>query len=110
MMRPTTAIIRDLISDPPVTLLRTMNPQTISEKYSGGPKASAAWARGGARKTMPKIPRVPAMNEPMAQMASAGPALPFRAIWYPSMQVITEAVSPGTFRRMEVVEPPYIAP
>jgi len=110
MMSPTTAIMRDLSRDPPVTLLRTMKPQTISEKYSGGPKASAACARGGAKKTMPKIARVPATNEPMAHMARAGPAFPLWAIWYPSMQVITDAVSPGTFSRMEVVEPPYIAP
>ena len=38
----------------------------------------------------------------------AGP--PLRAIWYPSMQVTTDAASPGRFRRMEVVEPPYIEP
>jgi hypothetical protein len=29
---------------------------------------------------------------------------------YPSMQVMTEAVSPGTLIRIEVVDPPYIAP
>ena len=56
MINPTTAIMSDLISEVPVTLLRTMNPKTIREKYSGGPKASAASAKGGARKTRPKMP------------------------------------------------------
>jgi len=80
MISPTTAIIRDLTIEPPVTLLRTTNPQTIREKYSAGPNARAASARGGARKTIPKIARVPAMKEPMAHMARAAPALPFWAI------------------------------
>jgi len=54
--------------------------------------------------------RVPAMKEPMAAIPRAGPALPFRAIWYPSRQVTTEAASPGMFTRTEVVDPPYIDP
>jgi hypothetical protein len=53
---------------------------------------------------------VPAMKEPMAAMHRAGPALPFLAIWYPSRVVTTDAASPGKFRRIEVVEPPYMAP
>ena len=79
-IRPTSAIISDLTSEPPVTLLRTINPNTMSEKYSAGPKTSAARARGGAHKTSPKIPIVPATKDPMAQIASAGPALPFWAM------------------------------
>ena len=58
----------------------------------------------------PSTPTVPAMNEAMAAMPSAAPALPLRAIWWPSMQVATEADSPGTLSRIEVVEPPYFAP
>ena len=50
------------------------------------------------------------MNEPKAEIPSAGPARPFRAIWYPSRQVMTEAASPGMLTRMEVVDPPYMAP
>jgi len=53
---------------------------------------------------------VPATNDPIAAMASAEPARPLRAISYPSRQVTTEAVSPGILIRMEVVEPPYMAP
>ncbi len=50
------------------------------------------------------------MNEPMAAMHRAGPALPCSAIWWPSRQVTTEDDSPGTLSRIEVVDPPYIAP
>ena len=50
------------------------------------------------------------MKEPMAAAASAGPARPFFAIWYPSRQVTTLEDSPGVLTRIEVVEPPYIAP
>ncbi|MEY9510895.1 hypothetical protein ABIF16_001626 [Bradyrhizobium elkanii] len=50
------------------------------------------------------------MNEPNAEMPSAGPARPCLAIWWPSMQVTTEAASPGMLTRIEVVEPPYIEP
>ena len=50
------------------------------------------------------------MNEPTAAMHSAAPARPLRAIALPSMQVITEAASPGMRSRIEVVEPPYCEP
>ena len=46
----------------------------------------------------------------MAAVASAGPARPLRAIFAPSSAVMIEPDSPGVFSRMEVVEPPYIAP
>ena len=50
------------------------------------------------------------MNEPIAAMPSAAPARPCRAIWCPSMQVTTDAASPGMLSRIDVVDPPYIAP
>ena len=53
---------------------------------------------------------VPAMNEPMAAVARACAARPRLAIWLPSMAVTTEALSPGVFSRIEVVDPPYMPP
>ena len=53
---------------------------------------------------------VPATNEPMAAVASAGAALPALAIRLPSMAVTTEEDSPGVFSRIEVVDPPYMPP
>ncbi len=67
-------------------------------------------ARTGAKNERRMVPAVPAINEPMAAMKRASPALPFLAIWNPSTHVGTEADSPGTFKRILVVEPPYMAP
>ena len=53
---------------------------------------------------------VPATNEPIALVASAGPARPALAILLPSSAVAIEADSPGVLSRMVVVEPPNIAP
>lgn len=54
-------------------------PRSIREKYSGAPKLKATLARGGARVAMTIVDTVPAKNDPMAAMARAGTALPFRA-------------------------------
>ncbi|CAB4536714.1 unannotated protein [freshwater metagenome] len=57
-----------------------------------------------------KVAIEPAINEPIAAVASAAPARPRRAILFPSRAVITDPDSPGVFKRIEVVDPPYIAP
>ena len=85
-------------------------PSTIRLKYSAGPNFTANRASVGATSIRPTIASVPAMNEPMAAMPSAGPARPWRAIWWPSRQVTTEAASPGMLTRIAVVEPPYMEP
>ncbi len=79
-------------------------------KNSGGPKRRAISARKRATTINPRMLMVPAMKDPTAETVKAAPARPFWAILYPSIQVTTEAASPGMLRRMEVVEPPYIAP
>src|SRR5690554_2199899 len=53
---------------------------------------------------------VPATKEPMAAVARAAAPLPERAILLPSSAVIIEPDSPGVLIRMDVVEPPYMAP
>ena len=53
---------------------------------------------------------MPAMNEPMAAVASACAARPTLAILCPSMAVTTDEDSPGVLRRIDVVEPPYMPP
>jgi hypothetical protein len=75
--------------------------------YSGDVKWNPTFAREGAIRVSKTTENVPAMKEAKAAMPKAGPALPFKAILYPSKQVTTEAASPGMFTRMEVVEPPY---
>jgi hypothetical protein len=53
---------------------------------------------------------VPATNEPIAAVASAGFARPRLAISKPSIAVATEPDSPGVLSRIDVVEPPYMPP
>ena len=64
----------------------------------------------GASSTSPIVASVPATNEPIAAVASACDARPLRAIWLPSSAVMIDALSPGVFSRMAVVEPPYMPP
>src|SRR5688572_16644477 len=107
---PTAAMASALRQSPLPRKETSVSPTSVSAKYSGGPKSSARLESGGARKMSPMSPSVPAMNEPNAEMPSAAPARPRFAISKPSMQVITEADSPGTRSRMDVVEPPYMEP
>ena len=56
------------------------------------------------------VAMVPAIKEPIAALAKAAPARPLLAILLPSIAVTMVAVSPGVLSKIEVVEPPYIAP
>ena len=107
---PNAAISSDLAIEPWLRKLRMVRPSTIREKYSGGPKATATRASDGATSISATMAKVPAAKEPSAAMPSAGPARPCLAISWPSMQVTTEAASPGMLTRIEVVEPPYMEP
>ena len=70
-----------LISDPCASTTAAIRPRTISEKYSVGPNFNATSASGGAKSAITSVDTVPAKNEPIAAMPSAGPARPCRAIW-----------------------------
>ncbi len=83
---------------------------TISVKYSAGPNFSAISMTIGASSVSSTVAIEPATNEPMALVASAGPARPALAMRLPSSAVAMEADSPGVFSRMVEVEPPYMAP
>ena len=86
------------------------SPTSRSAKDSGGPNESASLVSGKARSTSPMVATVPPTKEPIAAIASAGPARPRFAISYPSMQVTAEAASPGVLINTDVMVPPYIAP
>ena len=94
----------------PSTALTVVKASSISMKYSGGPSLTAKSATTGANSVTSTVAMVPATKEPMAALASAAPARPLLAILLPSMAVTMLAVSPGVFSKMEVVEPPYMAP
>ena len=103
-------LARPRASESPSTAVTVISASTISAKYSAGPKSSARRTMRGATNVRPSVAIVPATKEPMAAVASAWAPRPLRAIWLPSMAVTMEPDSPGVFKRIEVVEPPYIAP
>jgi len=53
---------------------------------------------------------MPAMKALKIDMPSAAPARPCLVNSWPSMATMTDADSPGTRRRIEVIEPPYMDP
>ena len=83
---------------------------TMSTKYSAGPKASAQFASSGARNTSPVHASSDPQNDANAEIDSATPASPFLAIGKPSSVVITEPASPGMLTRIDVIRPPYSQP
>ena len=107
---PVTIIAIALSSEPLASTTAPISPSTISEKYSAGPNFSATSDNGTATAAIRIVATVPAKNEPSAAMASAAPAWPLSAIWWPSRQVTTDDASPGMLSRIDVVEPPYCAP
>ena len=86
------------------------NPSRMTAKFSGGPNRNATEVSSGENSVSPMTLSVPARNEPMAAMPSAAPARPSRASACPSRQVTTDAASPGMLTRIDVVDPPYMAP
>ena len=107
---PSTIIASAFIVEPLASAMEMTRPRTTSEKYSAGPNSSATDAIGGANSATRTVATVPAKKEPSAAVASAGPALPCRAIWCPSNAVTAAEDSPGRLIRIAVVEPPYCAP
>ena len=90
--------------------MTVVSASTISAKYSAGPNSSASLTIKGATKVKARVAIVPATNEPIAAVASAWAPRPWRAMAWPSMAVTIEPDSPGVLSRIEVVEPPYMAP
>src|SRR5215467_10356826 len=104
---PSITMASALRIDPRASTTAKHRPRVISEKYSAGPNSSATDVSGAPSAATSTVDTQPAKNDPMAAIASAGPARPFFAIWNPSRVVITDDASPGMLIRIEVVEPPY---
>jgi hypothetical protein len=66
--------------DPFASTTANTNPSTIKEKYSAGPNSSATEVSGTPSAATRTVATHPAINDPIAAMASAGPARPCRAI------------------------------
>ena len=70
-----------MISEPLASTTAATRPSTIIEKYSAAPNSNASSASGGPNSAISSVPTQPAKNEPMAAIASAGPARPCLPIW-----------------------------
>ncbi len=109
-MSPIASEVKPRSFDDPSTEVTSTRDSIMIAKYEGAPIFTACSASAGAHSTTSRVPIVPAMNEPMAAVASACAARPALAILLPSIAVITDDDSPGVFSRIEVVDPPYMAP
>ena len=74
--RPSVAIASVFSIEPPLMYDSTNRPISSNAVYSGGPKRSANDASVGASNISATTDSVPAMNDPIAAIASAGPARP----------------------------------
>jgi hypothetical protein len=80
MMRPSMVISSAAASERPASPTTRLSPSVISAKNSGGPNFSANCARGRATAVSASVANMPPMNEPIAAIASAAPARPWRAM------------------------------
>ncbi len=76
---PSTTMINPFTNDLPDKEAAMTNPKIAKAQYSGGPNFNAKLASTGARKVKARTLRIAAINEPIAAMPSAVPALPFLA-------------------------------
>src|SRR4030042_1871409 len=82
---PTVAMRSPCARERPVSPPIQMKAKKSRANISGAPNFRAASARKGEISITATTLMVPPMNEPKADIPSAGPARPWRAIWYPSM-------------------------
>ena len=78
---PSTTIATALSSEPEASTTAPIRPSVMRAKYSAGPNMKATSVSGAAKAARMRVPTQPAKNEPSPAAASAGPALPWRAIW-----------------------------
>jgi hypothetical protein len=108
--RPRKRLVIPFATESPNTVVTAANATTISAKYSAGPNPRASVTRTGAANARPSVASVPATKLPSAAVANAAPPRPAFAMQCPSIAVTIVALSPGVLSRIDVVEPPYIAP
>ena len=110
MVRPRPSAASPRTRELPSTEVTAMKASTMTANKSAGEICTARSATVGASSASSRVAMVPATNEPIAAVARAWAARPALAILLPSMAVTTEALSPGVFSRIDVVEPPYMPP
>ena len=80
IIKPKMVDSRPLAGDLPESEATAVRANSIRVKYSAGPNFKAVEASGTANSVSATTPSVPAMKEPMAEIARAAPARPLRAI------------------------------
>ena len=68
------------IREPADTMVTTLSASRISTTSTGGPIWIITLASGGVTNIRPRMENVPPMKLPTAEIISAGPARPWRAI------------------------------
>src|SRR5699024_10675573 len=102
-IKPLTIFPRDK-----VTIAESVNKN--NKKYSCGPNFNANSDNGLAKIINPITAIMPPNKEAMAEIVSALPASPFLVIGYTSNVAAVADPQPGVFSKIELLEPPYIAP
>ena len=97
------------MSSPP-SPMKVAKARIIKANSSGGPKASATSARGGANRVNSTTEMVPPTNDATAAAIRARSALPCKAMGRPSKVVATAVEAPGMPSMIEEMAPPYMAP
>ena len=107
---PKNRLVSPRTAEEPSTADTVTKASTISEKYSAGPNLSARPPR--RRRQEGDAERADRAGHERADGGGRQrrPARPLRAILLPSSAVTMVALSPGVLSRIEVVEPPYMAP
>ena len=84
--------------------------KTARAKYSAGPKEVAIVTSTGEKNTTTVVEMRPPMKAPIAAVASATAALPWRAMRCPSKVEAIAEDCPGVFSRIPAVESPNRPP
>ena len=100
--------IRFLTADFPLIEASIDRPNTVSAKYSGGPKAYATFASRGAAKIRMISEKMPPITLDTAAMPRARPASPFCAMGNPSSAVAAAGGAPGALMMIAVIDPPKV--
>ena len=86
------------------------NARKYTANFSAGPNCSANFATSGATSVIMITANSAPTNDDVNAAVSASPALPARAIGWPSNVVATDHGSPGMLNRIDVMAPPNSAP
>ena len=95
MTMPRKRLVTPRTSDAPSSAEAAVKANTMSAKYSAGPKRSATRTKTARGRSAARVPMVPAMNEPIAAVASAAAPRPWRAMRLPSSEVMIDPILPA---------------